>query len=147
LADDVEPPQDPAVARLLPDASADREVATEFRRYVQEDLRAAKSAAMGVLVDRLMTTPDGFSHDDVVVLATEASQVAAALTDIRLVLAERLGLRTDEDAETLHDQLDQPDLRRHIDLRRQAMGDLYEALTWLQESLVLVMTGALPDVP
>jgi hypothetical protein len=27
------------------------------------------------------------------------------------------------------------------------MGDLYEALTWLQESLVIVMTRALPDIP
>ncbi|MCL2453784.1 MAG: DUF2017 domain-containing protein [Micrococcales bacterium] len=143
---DVQVPDDPAVARLLPDAShGDPEIAAEFRRLTQEDLRATKLAGLHTLTSCLETTPEGFSGDDLVVLAEDAPRVAAALTDVRLVLADRLGLHTDDDAEELHDELTQPMLRRRAGRSRRGLGDLYEALTWLQESLVVAMTSALPD--
>ncbi len=140
---DVFPPDDPAVARLLPDASRDDpEVAAEFRRLTQEDLRATKVAGLRGLAQRLDRTPPGFDPEDVVVWLDEAPRTAAALTDVRLVLAERLGLRTDSDAETLAYELADP---RSADRPRRGLGDLYEALTWWQETLVRAMTDLLPD--
>ncbi len=140
---DVLPPDDPAVARLLPDASRDDpEVAAEFRRLTQEDLRATKAAGLRGLAQRLGRTPPGFDPDDVVVSFDEAPRTAAALTDVRLVLAERLGLRTDADAESLAYELADP---RNADRPRRGLGDLYEALTWWQETLVRAMTDLLPD--
>ena len=54
-----------------------------------------------------------------------------ALTDVRLLLGERLGLRTDEDADALQDRLeaaaaDDPQLH---------LAAYYDFMTWLQESL------------
>ncbi|MCL2090752.1 MAG: DUF2017 domain-containing protein [Micrococcales bacterium] len=142
-AGDVLPPDDPAVARLLPDASRDDpDVAAEFRRLTQEDLRATKVAGLRGLAQRLDRTPPGFDTDAVVVSLDEAPRTAAALTDVRLVLAERLGLRTDADAEALARELAHP---RSADRPRRGLGDLYEALTWWQETLVRAMTDHLPD--
>ncbi|MCL2424014.1 MAG: DUF2017 domain-containing protein [Micrococcales bacterium] len=139
----VVPPEDPAVARLLPDASRDDpDVATEFRRLTQEDLRATKVAGLHALSLRLSATPPGYDPRDVVVLMDEAPRTAAALTDVRLVLAERLGLRTDDDAESLAVELSDP----RSDRPRRGLGDLYQALTWWQETLIHAMTESLPDV-
>ena len=53
------------------------------------------------------------------------------LTDVRLLLGERLGLRTDEDADALQDRLEEasPD-DPQLDL-----AAYYDFMTWLQESL------------
>ncbi|MCL2468345.1 MAG: DUF2017 domain-containing protein [Micrococcales bacterium] len=143
--EDVLPPDDPAVARLLPDASRDDpEVANEFRRLTQEELRTTKVAGLRALSLRLSATPPGFDPHDVVVLMDEAPRTAAALTDVRLVLAERLGLRTDDDAEALAVELSDP---RNANGPRRGLGDLYQALTWWQETLIHAMTESLPDDP
>jgi len=133
-------PDDPAVLRVLPNASPDdREVADEFRRFTEPELRALK-------VDRLRTIWRALSDDgpEWIVPAEEALNTAAALTDIRLVLASRLGLETDDDAAGLHADID----RAHDahtgayaasaaeNPERVWLGMLYEALTWLQESLM-----------
>jgi hypothetical protein len=133
-------PDDPAVLRVLPNAAPDdREVADEFRRYTEPELRALK-------VDRLRTIWRALSDDGPawIVPADEALATAAALTDIRLVLASRLGLETDDDATDLHDEVD----RAHDPVtgayaaetvanpERVWLGMLYQALTWLQESLM-----------
>ena len=58
-----------------------------------------------------------------------------ALTDVRLVLGERMGLRTDEDVEVLDaaaEHLD-PD-----DPLGYALA-VYDFLTWLQETLASAM--------
>ena len=59
----------------------------------------------------------------------------AALTDVRLVLGERMGLRTDEDVDVLEaaaQDLD-PD-----DPLAYALA-VYDFLTWLQETLASAM--------
>ena len=63
----------------------------------------------------------------------ETQALLKGMTDVRLVLAERLGLRTDSDAEELH-----ADLARADDLvdPRMAAAALYDALTWWQEALI-----------
>lgn len=95
------PPDDPAVRRLLPDASrADPEVAAEFRRLTEPELRASKITNLL----RLRAAVAG-ARPRLVVAPTAAPGVAAALTDVRLVLADRLGLRTDADVAALDDAL------------------------------------------
>jgi Domain of unknown function (DUF2017). len=55
-----------------------------------------------------------------------------ALTDVRLVLGERLGLRSDADAEELQAALDDADDSDP----RAWLAAVYDFLTWLQETLV-----------
>ena len=60
-----------------------------------------------------------------------------ALTDVRLVMGERLGLRTDDDAERLErvaDELPEDDPAAFAVM-------LYDFLTWLQESLSRTLAG------
>jgi hypothetical protein len=138
------PPSDPAVRRLLPDASRDDpQVAQEFRRLTEDDLRAGKIARLTSLWDALTTPAEGWRADAFVVAPQDAKDVAAAITDLRLVLAERLGIRTDEQAERLYDALvDSPQaelegLDEILDpAARRYLVAVYGALSWLQESLV-----------
>jgi hypothetical protein len=126
-------PEDPAVARLLPDGSVDdAEAAEEFRRLTERGLRLRKRSNLALAVDALKR-PD----DPVTLGPDEAAALVKGLTDVRLVLAERLGLRTDEDAAVLHEAV-------------RAAGDtdepwvvhaaLYDVLTWWQEALVDALT-------
>ena len=145
--DPVAPPTDPAVRRLLPDASRDDpEVSAEFRRLTEDDIRAGKVARLGRLWTALTTPVDGQRADAFVIAPDDAKDVAAALTDLRLVLAERLAIRTDTQAERLYDQLltsptadlDEIDgAGDELDpATRRYLVAVYGALSWLQESLV-----------
>ncbi|MBO3084594.1 DUF2017 domain-containing protein [Cellulomonas fengjieae] len=139
------PPSDPAVRRLLPDASRDDpEVAAEFRRLTEDDLRAGKIARLTRLWELLSTPAAGWRADAFVVPPQDAQDVASAITDLRLVLAERLGIRTDDQAERLYEALldspnaqpaDEPGQILDPDARRYLVA-VYGALSWLQESLV-----------
>ncbi|WP_136520546.1 MULTISPECIES: DUF2017 family protein [Cellulomonas] len=133
------PPDDPAVRRLLPDASRDDpEVAAEFRRLTEDDLRARKVARLRSLWTALVHGEPGWPEDALVVAPTSADDVAATLTDLRLVLADRLDLRTDADSEALYDGLataPEDDVRTYL-------ASVYGALSWLQESLLAVMLAA-----
>ena len=138
-------PDDPALLRLLPNAAPrDREVADEFRRLTQEDLRATKLARLHRMWDDLRT-----ESDEWVVPLEDVMPTAAALTDVRLVVAARLGLESDEDAERLHQDVARAVARLEsasgaetdVDQERVWLGMLYDALTWLQESLVSLPLG------
>lgn len=141
----VSTPDDPAVRRLLPDASVDDpQVTAEFRRLTDADLRATKVAHLRGLRTALVA---GGSR--VVVNREDADRVAAALTDLRLVVSERLGVRTDEDAERVYRTAlgetpgteDRPDGRDPdgATARRRFLATVYVALSTLQESLVELM--------
>lgn len=137
--DGVAEPDDPALARLLPNASEDDEVAAEFRRLTEGDLRAAKVERLRMVWGALLAPGERLE-----VQPERAMDWAAALTDVRLVLAERLGVMTDEDAEKVYQEASAP--RRpgsEEDEVRAALASLYMALTWLQESLMTVMLKAL----
>lgn len=137
----VDPPQDPALARLLPDAHRDdRQASAEFRRYTEAGLRERKQA--GLEVARRTLGRDGpLLLDD-----AEAQAWVVALTDIRLVIASRIGVQTDEDYERLAAQA-----QAEVEAAGGAAGAepsglafmlaVYDFLTWLQETLV----GALSD--
>jgi hypothetical protein len=147
--DPVAPPSDPAVRRLLPDASRDDpEVSAEFRRLTEDDIRAGKVARLSRLWTALTTPTPGQRADAFAIEPADAKDVAAALTDLRLVLAERLEIRTDGQAERLYDQLltsptadldaaTSDDVAPDLDpATRRYLVAVYGALSWLQESLV-----------
>jgi hypothetical protein len=128
----VDPPADPAVARLLPDASRDDpEVAQSFRRLTEQDLRERKRGALG-LAAAALRRPAPVVLDD-----SEAQALLKGLTDVRLVLAERLGIATDEDAEFLHAALAAGARGGPQEWAKAA--ELYEVVTYLQEELVHIL--------
>ncbi|WP_062287845.1 DUF2017 family protein [Demequina phytophila] len=145
LADSPPEPDDPALLRLLPNAAPDdREVADEFRRLTEDDLRATKLTRLRRMWDDLST-----GGTDWTVPAEDVMATAAALTDVRLVIASRLGLEHDEDAERLHHEIADATAALEgsspaevgIDPERLWLGMVYDALTWLQESLVSLRLG------
>ena len=126
-------PSDRALKRLLPNVMKDDvEASLEFRRYTERSLRenkigALKAAALGLDKDELVLTP------------ADARHWSTALNDVRLVLAERLDIRDDADAEHVHRMQDwsqAEDVESYLAL-------VYNFTTWLQESLVQAMLASL----
>ena len=131
---DAPPGRDPALDRLLPTAHrGDDEVATEFRRLTEEGLRQRKSSNLDVAIDRIAAASD----DRVVLDASQAPAFLIALTDVRLLLGERMGMRTEEDAEALHAAME---TIADDDPLGYAMA-WYDFLTWLQETLAHALMG------
>ena len=135
-------PTDPALRRLLPDASReDPQVAAEFRRLTDADLRGTKTDQL-----RRLRAVVADATPDLVVVPSEAARVAAALTDLRLVTAERLGVRTDEDAGGLYDLVlegDPSDEESPAEAARRFLATVHVVLSMLQESLVDLMLARL----
>ncbi len=129
-----QPDADPALARLLPTGHlADPAVAAEFRALTQPGLIERKVARLAAASEVLAAA----TGDRISLALDEANALAIALTDVRLVLAERLGLETDDDARAIHDHQFEPgpDESKWAD-PRFALAMTYEFLTWMQESLV-----------
>lgn len=139
--EDVPPPQDPALHRLLPDASRDPQVAGELRRLTEGELRISKVTKL-----RRLRVAIEQAAPDLVVVPSEAPEVAAALTDVRLVLGSRLGLETDDQADELEAvvaDLDEP--ADDAEATRRFLASVYLVLTELQDSLLRLMLADLPD--
>jgi len=118
----VEPPADPAVRRLLPDAYADDPAAAgEFRRLMDGDLRAAKVSAL----QRVVTDLD--TGRTLTLTADEVEVWLQALNDVRLVLGVRLDVKEDDDERWARLRPEDPEA---------ALLFAYDQLTWLQQSLV-----------
>lgn len=124
--------RDPALDRLLPVANrTDDDAAREFRRLTEATLRRTKARHLATAISALARA-DGAKVD---LSEAEATAVVIALTDVRLVLGERIGLRTDADVdrlEVLVTELDDDDPLAY------ALA-VYDFLTWLQESLSLAL--------
>jgi hypothetical protein len=126
-------PEDSALLRLLPDGVKDNDdESLEFRRFTERSLREDKVAALragSLLLEQnpLQLTPE------------QAQLLGRAINDVRLVLADRLDIETDEDAQALHeidDWSQAEDLQTYLAL-------VYNFLTWLQESLVQSLLAGL----
>ena len=123
LTEDAGLPDDPALARLLPDAYRDDpDAASEFRRYTEKDLRAGKVAAAKTV---LATLPEGGGR--ISLSETEAQVWLRALNDIRLALGVRLGVTEDVMEEMARMSHDDP---------RFGVLAVYDWLSGTQESLV-----------
>lgn len=126
--------RDPALERLLPTAhQGDDEVASEFRRLTENDLRDRKATTLTTAIDALRAA-DG---DRLELTRDQAHAMVIALTDTRLVLGERLGLRTDEDALELDERVSSLD----ADDPAVYAASFYDFLTWMQESLTTALMG------
>ncbi len=127
LSSHAEPPDDPVLARLLPDGYADdHDASAEFRRYTEESLRSGKVASAQTV---LASLPPG--GGDVRLSEPECQQWLRALNDVRLALSVRLGI-TDEN-DDLEEQL-------AVDDPRSAYIWVYQWLAYLQDSLLEALT-------
>lgn len=116
-------PDDPALARLFPDAYPDdAEASQEFRRFTERSLREAKAAHAATAIETLRR-----SGEKVTLTQPEAAEWLGALTDLRLALGSRLGVSE----ESLEELASLPD-----EDPRAATYHVYDWLTFLQESLV-----------
>jgi Domain of unknown function (DUF2017) len=123
VAEAAELPDDPILARLLPDAYADDAKASgEFRRYTEIGLRSGKVAAAQTVLDTLPA-----SGGRVRLSAADAQAWLRALNDVRLSLGVVLGVTDDFDDTVRNLPADDP---------RAAYIGVYQWLAYLQESLV-----------
>lgn len=130
-------PFDPALERLLPTANReDPALAAEFRRLTEHGLRERKTANLTTAIEGLLAA----EGDKVRLDRAQAQAMVVALTDVRLLLGERLGLRTDDDADALQDRLE----AASEDDPHLYLAASYDFMTWLQESLTQALIRRQP---
>jgi hypothetical protein len=130
LFDDSVPdaPEDPVLARLLPDAyQEDPKAAGEFRKYTESSLREAKKYFAQTLLDTLPA-----SGGRVKLTGDQARDWMRALNDVRLTFGVRLEVT--EDFEEQLGALDPED-------PRFAAFEVYGWLGAVQESLVQALAS------
>jgi hypothetical protein len=116
-------PDDPVLARLLPDGYRDDpDAAEEFRKYTESSLRSAKQQAAQDMLD---TLPEAggriqLTHD-------QAHAWLKALNDVRLALGVRLGVTEEFEEQWGRLRADDP---------QWAAYEVYAWLGAVQESLV-----------
>lgn len=135
-----EPPSDPALARLFPDAYGGPEVgpgadeeelkahSAEFRRFTENDLRSRKREdALAVVrsLDGLTPAGDGAA---VLELTDELPlRWLGALNDLRLTIAARLDITEDDESAVLF-RLPDDDPRKPMVMAYLWLGGLQETL-------------------
>lgn len=132
ITEDARPPEDPALRRLLPTASADEDEAGEFRRFTERGIREAKIA-------HLKMAAMDCESPKLVLDEEHARAFAAALNDVRLVLAARLDIQDEEDAQRVASYTDwdqATDVESYMSL-------VYQFVSWLQDSLMEAMLAGL----
>ena len=118
---------DPAVARLLPDAYHDPDDAREFRRFTENDLRQSK-------MQHAMTVVEEIERSGEKVAVTSTDSWLGLLNDARIAIGTRIQISEDN-----HEELaGLPD-----DDSRSGLFHVYDWLTFLQESLVRCVDPAL----
>jgi Domain of unknown function (DUF2017) len=123
LGGPVTAPDDPVLARLLPDGYRDDpEAAGEFRQYTEPDLRAGKVAAARTVLSTLPA-----SGGRVRLGGEDAQDWLRALNDVRLAMGTVLGVTEDDTGEL--PGTDPADARL-------AYLQVYHWLGYLQDSLV-----------
>ncbi|MFJ9471842.1 DUF2017 domain-containing protein [Streptomyces caniferus] len=137
-----EPPADPALARLFPDAYGGpdlvpdddvRAASAEFRRYTENDLRARKREDALALIRALDTLAPAGDSAMLRLDPRECRQWLGALNDLRLAIGTRLEVTDEEDGGEL--------LRLPDSDPRKPMVMAYLWLGGLQETLVESLMG------
>lgn len=115
-------PQDPALARLFPNAYLeDEEAASDFRRFTEPDLRRKKLACVRDVLEQLQ------KFDEMLALDSHQTQNwLLSLNDLRLVLGTRIGVG----------EQDEEDEDQEPDPERDPGYFLYDYLTYLQGTLI-----------
>lgn len=134
------PPEDPVLARLLPDAyRSSEEDSGEFRRLTERSLTSTKvhhaEMVIGSLIDGGLSfgtavEDDGGDEIEVELNADAVQSWLKSLTDIRLSLAVRLGIETEEDAMLVGESSDDAIV---------AMSEIYDWLGYVQETLIAAL--------
>ena len=126
MSDASQLPDDPVLARLLPDGyTDDPDAAQEFRRFTESGLRSGKVESAQTLLDTLP------AHGGRVRLSADQAEAwLRSLNDVRLALGVRLGVTDDNDGLGEGDQLGEP---RYI-------YEIYQWLALLQESLLAALS-------
>ena len=129
----------PLIEALLPDASEDPDVAVEVAAMTRGRLRALKSERARRVMAELIE-PTG-ARGAVRVSAGTEQDWLGALNDLRLVLAQRLGIDSAEAAEDVHAiAREEPPPHESDEFRwRRGVALSYDMLTWWQESLLRVL--------
>ncbi len=128
---------DPALERIFPPMSiSDPELAAELRGLTLGEIRRGKISNLWLVAESLREGRDG-----VLVRTADVANWLAALTDLRLVLASRLGIEDDESAEAVYELAvsatnDPTPAETGDDDMRLALASLYSGVTWWQESLL-----------
>ena len=118
-----ETPDDPVLARLLPDGYRDDPTASqEFRKYTESSLRSAKQQAAQEMLD---TLPE--SGGKIQLTNDQAHAWLKALNDVRLALGVRLNVTEEFEEQWGRLRADDP---------QQAAYEVYAWLGAVQESLV-----------
>jgi len=135
------PNADPVVAVLLPQASEDPLTAMEVSSLTRARLRDDKVDRLERLAAELRA-PSG-PEDTVLVVPGREPDWLGATNDIRLVLAQRLGIESAQDAERVHaaafQEVPEEETSREQWYRGTAL--VYDMVTWWQESLVSALFG------
>jgi hypothetical protein len=127
FSENTELPDDPVLARLLPDAYRDDpEASGEFRRYTESGLRSGKTAAARTVLATLPPTGGRIRLSE-----PEAQAWLRALNDVRLALGVRLEVTDDFDDQVSNMEPDDP--------RAPYIG-VYQWLAFLQETLVRALS-------
>ncbi|CAL9313522.1 DUF2017 domain-containing protein [Streptomyces olindensis] len=138
-----EPPTDPVLKRLFPDAYSDpeqpasprdaeeqRAYSAEFRRYTENDLRAGKrDNALAVIrsLDALASAAAGEGGAVLKLSPAESQQWLGALNDLRLAIGSRLEITDEEDTDLLY-RLPDEDPRKPMVMAYLWLGGLQETL-------------------
>lgn len=125
----VSTPDDPVLARLLPDAYADDpQAAAEFRRLTERSLRLAKAGDAMSLLQRVEDSLQaGEDPVRVVINNADVTRWLKVVNDLRLALGTRLEVTEDYDPDVLG--LDEDDPTR-------LTYNLYDWLGYLQASML-----------
>lgn len=124
---------------LLPEASEDPRVAVEVSALTRRRLRALKHGRLTEVVAELLE-PTG-AGGAVLVRRGREGDWLAAVNDVRLVLARRLGIEDAASAQAVHDLAwgQAGAEERDEDRWRRGLAISYDMLTWWQESLLAAL--------
>ncbi|MFD7863255.1 DUF2017 domain-containing protein [Streptomyces sp. NPDC057682] len=130
-----EPPSDPALARLFPEAYGDedselRAASAEFRRFTENDLRTRKrDDALAVVRSLDALTPDGDGGAVLTLDADGCRHWLGSLNDLRLTIGTRLEVSDEDDGQegSLY-RLPDSDPRKPMVMAYLWLGGLQETL-------------------
>ncbi|WP_073946167.1 DUF2017 domain-containing protein [Streptomyces kebangsaanensis] len=137
-----EPPSDPVLRRLFPDAYRDPEEppgtprdaaeqrahSAEFRRYTENDLRAGKREnALAVVHSLNALAPAGEGGAVLELTVEDSRRWLGALNDLRLAIGSRLEITDEDDTDDLYGLPDE-DPRKPMVMAYLWLGGLQETL-------------------